>query len=208
MPMIVITGGIGAGKSTALRQFQELGAHCADADEVAHRLYAPGTPLLQDIARLFGQEMLKEDGSLDRPRLARRVFARPEDLQRLNGATHPAIRRELSRLESLAAPRPLFAAIPLWHESGWAMPAIPVIAVWCPPELQWQRLRQRGWSPQEIAVRLQSQHSLEEKRRRADYVLETTGTLEDLRRQCLALLQKLDPGATLPRGREDATPRE
>ena len=63
MPMIVITGGIGAGKSTALRQFQELGAHCADADEVAHRLYAPGTPLLQDIARLFGQEMLKEDGS-------------------------------------------------------------------------------------------------------------------------------------------------
>ncbi|MGN0866241.1 MAG: dephospho-CoA kinase [Oligosphaeraceae bacterium] len=193
--MIVITGGIGAGKSTALRLFQELGARCADADQVAHRLYAPGTPLLAAIAQCFGQEILTPEGALDRPRLARRVFALPQALRQLNQLTHPAIRQELARQEALAAPRPLFAAIPLWYESGWHRPRIPVIAVWCPPETQFLRLRERGWSPEEIRARLASQLSLEEKRRRADYVLETTGTLEELQEKCRLLLQRLDPQA-------------
>lgn len=195
MPMIVITGGIGAGKSTALRLFQELGAHCADADQVAHQLYAPGTPLLAAIAQCFGQDMLTPEGALDRPRLARRVFGQPQALRQLNQLTHPAIREELSRREAQAAPRPLFAAIPLWYESGWHQPRIPVIAVWCSPETQFSRLRERGWSPEEIRARLATQLSLEEKRRRADYVLETTGTLEELREKCQQLLLRLDPEA-------------
>ncbi len=195
MSMIVITGGIGTGKSTALRLFQEWGAHGADADQVAHQLYAPGTPLLAAIAQAFGQDLLTPEGALNRPRLAQRVFSHPLALQQLNQLTHPLIRQELSRLEALAAPRPLFAAIPLWYESGWHQPHIPVIALWCPPETQFLRLRQRGWSPEEIRARLASQLSLEEKRRRADYVLETTGTLEELREKCRLLLQRLDPQA-------------
>lgn len=196
--MIVITGGIGAGKSAVLAAFRSLGAHCADADDLAHQLYAPGTPLLEEILAHFGEagELRNPDGSLNRAALAKRVFADAEALSWLNQAVHPCVRAEFARLEKLAFPEPLFAAIPLWYESGWPTAAEPtkVIAVWCPPETQRERLRMRGWDDAEIQRRLHAQLSMDEKRRRADYVIETTGSLAELREKCAVLLKTLAEG--------------
>lgn len=189
--MIVITGGIGCGKSAVLANFREMGAHCADADDIAHALYEPGTPAIAAIAEHFGRELILEDGRLNRPALAKIVFAQPEALKWLDNLLHPLIRAEFARLEAEAAPEPLFAAIPLWYESGWAVPGTKVIAVWCTPEMQLERLRKRGWDDEEIKRRLASQISMDEKRDRADYVIETTGTLEELRDKCGKMLSKL-----------------
>lgn len=189
--MIVITGGIGCGKSAVLANFRALGAHCADADDIAHALYAPGTNPLQDILQHFGSDLLLPDGSLNRPELGRRVFGHPKELVWLNDLLHPLIRAELSRLDRAAAPEPFFAAIPLWYETGWSMPRTKVIAVWCTPEMQRERLRKRGWDDDEIRRRLTAQLSIDEKRDRADYVIETMGTLEELREKCAVLLQRL-----------------
>ncbi len=189
--MIVITGGIGCGKSAVLANFRALGAHCADADDIAHGLYDPGTETLQAILRHFGDDLRLPDGSLNRPELGRRVFGHPEELAWLNDFLHPKIRAELARLDEEAAPEPFFAAIPLWYETGWTIPDTKVIAVWCTPEMQLERLRKRGWDDGEIQRRLASQLSMDEKRDRADYVIETTGTLEELHEKCVVLLQKL-----------------
>lgn len=189
--MIVITGGIGCGKSAVLANFREMGAHCADADDIAHSLYEPGTVALDAIAKHFGKGLIQEDGRLDRPALAKVVFSCPEALQWLDNLLHPLIREELSRLEQAAAPQPFFAAIPLWYEAGWAIPGTKVIAVWCTHEMQMERLRARGWDDGEISRRIASQLSMDEKRNRADYVIETTGTLDELRDKCRKLLSEL-----------------
>ncbi len=195
MSLIVITGGIGAGKSTVLKCLEKLGAQCVDADVLAHRLYEPGTPLLAEILEHFGSGLKKEDGSLDRRMLGQKIFADPRERQWLEQRMHPAIRESLDRLEKAAAPRPLFAAIPLWYESGWhrMRPAQAVVAVCCPPEIQRHRLLQRGWTQKEIQHRLDAQLPMEEKRRRADVVIDTTGSLDELQERCSKLLLRWLP---------------
>ena len=191
--MIVVTGGIGAGKSTVLKLLREMGAICADADEISREICRKGTPALAEIARHFGSDVLTDDGELNRPALARFVFSNPNELAWLNALLHPMILAELERLDRQAAPQPLFAAIPLWHEAKWrpASGVKAVVAVWCTPEMQLERLRGRGWDDEEIRRRTATQISMDEKRRNADYVLETTGTIQELREKCQGLLQLL-----------------
>lgn len=195
MSLIVITGGIGAGKSTVLKCLEKLGAKCVDTDVLAHQLYEPGTPLLTEILAHFGDDLKKEDGSLDRRLLGRKIFADPRERQWLEQRMHPAIRESLGLQEKAAEPQPLFAAIPLWFESGWyrVRPAQAVVAVCCPPEIQWHRLLQRGWTPTEIRHRLDAQLPMEEKRRRADVVIDTTGSLDELQDKCSRLLLRWLP---------------
>ena len=76
--MIVVTGGIGAGKSTVLKLLREMGAICADADEISREICRKGTPALAEIARHFGSDVLTDDGELNRPALARLVFSNPD----------------------------------------------------------------------------------------------------------------------------------
>lgn len=186
--MIVITGGIGCGKSTALAAFADLGRRVADADEVVHALYAPGTPLLSQIAGEFGTEILAPGGALNRTALAQRVFGDDGARRRLEELTHPAVMAQLREMDAAASGR-LFAAVPLWYEAGLEslQPASAVIAVWCSDLLQHTRLRSRGWSDEHIRCRLSAQLSKEEKLRRADYGLINNGTLAELKQQCAVI---------------------
>jgi len=182
--LVVITGGIGAGKSTVLAKFRALGHACVDADDIAHSLYTPDGEATAAIARHFGAEVLSADGTPDRKRLAAKVFGNDAELQWLNGLVHPLVRKRIDEAARAAAPKPLFAAIPLWYESGWQIEGTTVVAVWCSRETQLERLRQRGWSDDEIARRLATQLSMDEKYARADYGIVTDCSWERLEAQC------------------------
>ena len=184
MPLIVITGGIGTGKSTVLKAFSELGAHCLDTDEVAHALYAPGAPAWQPIREHFGDEMVLPDGTLDRRALAARIFHNPAELAWLNALLHPMIRQQMMNEVAKVAPKPLFSAVPLWYEIGWELPHTQVIATWCGKTQQRERLRMRGWDDEEIDRRIASQISADEKLNRADFGVLTIASLEILKKQC------------------------
>ncbi len=193
MSLVVITGGIGAGKSTILKRFAQMGAVTIDADEAVHRLYTPGSPVVAAIAGHFGTDVLAANGELDRKALAAKVFGQPLELAWLNGLIHPRVRKLLVATSEAIAPRPLFAAVPLWYECGWQneQPA-KVIAVWCDSETQLQRLRQRGWSDGEIQARLKTQLSMDEKLRRADYGIMTNCSWDELDEQCRRVFDKIN----------------
>jgi len=193
--IVVITGGIGAGKSTILKRFTALGAHCVDADEVAHSLYEPESAVTAAIAAHFGAAVIGSDGRPDRKALAAKVFNNPSELAWLNGVTHPAIRQRIDEAAAAVAPEPLFAAIPLWYESGWSIPGVTVVATWCSAPVQMERLRQRGWSDEESRRRIASQISMDEKFARADYGIITECSWERLAQQCAEILRRIRAGS-------------
>ena len=185
--MIVITGGIGCGKSTVLKQFSAFGRQVADADDLTHALYVPGSPLLAELAREFGAGILTSDGALDRATLAQIVFAQPDALAKLEALIHPRVFNRLRELDEDAYGK-LVAAIPLWYECGGAekFPGVPpkVVSVWCNDAIQWERLRARGWSDEHITQRLDAQFNKDTKLRYADFGIINNGTLQELTEQC------------------------
>ncbi|MBO7741097.1 MAG: dephospho-CoA kinase [Victivallales bacterium] len=192
MPLIVITGGIGAGKSTVMKYFAECGCSCGDADDFVHQLYVPGGEMCRRLAERFGDEVLNSDGSLNRKAVADLVFGNEAELEWLNSQIHPLVRGRIEAEAAAAADKLYFAAVPLWFECGWEGGGdVPVVAVWCDGATQRQRLLKRGWSDDEIRARLARQLSMDEKLKRADYGIMTACSWEETRRQCDILLQRL-----------------
>jgi dephospho-CoA kinase len=196
--VIGLSGGIGSGKSTVARMLAGLGAVVIDADAIAHELQAPGTPVLAEIAREFGAEILLPDGSLDRPALARRVFADPEARRRLGEITHPAVGREmLRRLEAArAAGAPLVVMDnPLLFEGrvrrGEAERG-EAILVYAPPETQVARQMARDGVTREFALqRMAAQLPIDAKRALATWVIDNGGSLAETERQVRQLIATL-----------------
>jgi dephospho-CoA kinase len=208
--VVGLTGGIGTGKSTVARLLAGLGAVVIDADAIVHELQAPGTPLLAQIAAAFGPEVLRPDGSLDRERLGRLVFADPAARKRLNDLVHPAVGSEmLRRLEAAkASGAPLVVLdIPLLLEGRAARGADParsktasdlageVIVVYAHEAQQLERQVARDGSSREHALqRIRAQLSIEEKRTLADFVIDNSGSPADTERQVRELYAKLTAG--------------
>jgi dephospho-CoA kinase len=120
MLVIGLTGGIGSGKSAASRCFEALGVPVVDADQVAREVVEPGEPALAEIAASFGADLVRADGTLDRPRLRERVFSAPDARRRLEAILHPRIRARMrERLAGLPADTPYaVCVIPLLFETG------------------------------------------------------------------------------------------
>jgi len=178
-----LTGGVGAGKSTVSRLLVELGAVLIDGDALAREVVARGTPGLEQVVEEFGPELLTPDGDLDRPALGRVVFADEGARRRLEAITHPLIFEKYAELEAAAPPGALVVHdIPLLAESGRADTFDEVVVVDAPPELQVERMmRDRGWTREEAESRIAAQASREDRLAIATYVIENTGTLDDLR---------------------------
>jgi dephospho-CoA kinase len=191
-----LTGGVASGKSTVARYFQDLGAHIIDADRIGHEAIEPGRAAYREIINHFGKEILDPNGCIDRKKLGPMVFAEPHQLRALNAIVHPRI---IARTEELAAKHQrqnpqavVMVDAALIFESRIGGSLNKVIVAWCRPEQQVERLMAKaGVSREEAERRIQAQMPVEEKRRRADYLIDCSGSMEETRRQAAAIYVEL-----------------
>ncbi|PWV99450.1 dephospho-CoA kinase [Paenibacillus cellulosilyticus] len=193
---IGLTGGIACGKSTVSAMLTELGAHVVDADRVAREVVLPGEPALQAIVEKFGQAVLSEDGTLNRPALGSIVFGQADRLRELEAITHPAIRKrmraQMEQAESLEADPIVVADIPLLYETEQQSSYEGVIVVYVPHEVQRDRLMKRNsLAVEEAERRIGLQMDIERKRSMANWVIDNSGTLEETRKQVEQLWNSL-----------------
>ncbi|MFF8190364.1 dephospho-CoA kinase [Streptomyces bobili] len=180
-----LTGGIGAGKSEVSRLFVACGAVLIDADRIAREVVAPGTPGLAAVVETFGEGVLAEDGSLDRPKLGSIVFADPDRLAALNAIVHPLVGARSRELES-AAPEDAVVVhdVPLLTENGLASLYDVVVVVDAAPATQLDRLvRLRGMTEEDARARMAAQATREQRRQIADIVVDNDVPLPDLERR-------------------------
>ncbi|MGI6678772.1 MAG: dephospho-CoA kinase [Dehalobacterium sp.] len=196
MKIIGLTGGIASGKSTVAKYLRELGAQVIDADEIAREVVLPEQPAYRDIVREFGREILLPDGTLNRQKLGSIIFKNPAARKKLDQITHPAIYREIERqVEEYKAQAPeglVFLDVPLLIETGMHEKVDEVWLTFLPEELQLQRLMERdGFSKSEGEKRLSSQLPLREKIKFAHRVIDTSGLLEETRKQVVDCWEKI-----------------
>jgi dephospho-CoA kinase len=196
MLRVGLTGSIAVGKSYVLSVLAELGCVTFDADKIAHSVMEPGREAHRDIVREFGEDVLAADGSIDRQKLGRIVFADESRRMRLNEIVHPRVIVEQNRLLAEAEARdPDGIAVidaALMIESGGYKRFDKLIVVYCDRETQIERLMRRGQITREDAERrVAAQMSSDEKRRHADYEIDTSGTFEQTRAHVVELHNKL-----------------
>ncbi|WP_415951021.1 dephospho-CoA kinase [Streptomyces sp. KLOTTS4A1] len=193
MLKVGLTGGIGAGKSSVSEMFEAYGAVLIDADRIAREVVAPGTPGLAAVVEAFGEEILAEDGSLDRPRLGSIVFADPERLAVLNGIVHPLVGARSAELERAAdEDAVVIHDVPLLTENGLAPLYDVVIVVDASPQTQLDRLvRLRGMTEQDAKARMAAQATREQRLETADLVIDNDGPLDALEPQVRAVWNEL-----------------
>ena len=183
------------GKSTAAELLVKRGAKVSDSDQLARELVEPGQPALAEIAGAFEDDVLRENGSLDRAKMAALVFNDSTAREKLEGILHPRIREAWqARLDGWAAAgeRLAVAVIPLLFETRAEANFDRIVCMACSPESQRERLRERGWSDDQISSRLEAQMAVDEKMKRSDHVVWTDGTIEAHAAQWDALLSFWD----------------
>jgi dephospho-CoA kinase len=191
-----LTGGVASGKSTVSAILAELGAVVIDADKLAREVVAPGTEGLRQVVEVFGPDILTADGELDRPALGAIVFADEDARRRLEAIVHPLVRQRGRELEAAAPDGALVVHdIPLLAETGQAEKFDAVIVVDAPVETQVERmLSERGWTRENAESRVAAQATREQRRAVATYVIDNTGTLEDLRDRVTEVFEELTGG--------------
>lgn len=177
-----LTGGIASGKSTVAKLFAALGVPLIDTDVLAREIVAPGQPVLQQIARRFGADVLAADGSLDRAALRARVFADPAERKALEALTHPAIRALVEERAALAGGEYQMHVIPLLVETDGRSRVDRVLVVDCSEELQIRRLQARdGATIEQARAILTAQVTRTARLSVADDVIANDGELGALR---------------------------
>ncbi|GKU80117.1 dephospho-CoA kinase [Paenibacillus sp. L3-i20] len=188
--IIGLTGGIASGKSTIGEMLVDLGAKLVDADVIAREIVLPGEPALEAIASLFGQAVLLPDGKLNRPALGAIVFNDAKALSKLEAITHPAIRMRMQeRIHSYVEQNPLqlvIGDVPLLYETKQEHLYEGIMVVYVPAKLQIERLMKRnGMTRENAELRVSLQLDIEEKRKRGDWVIDNSGSLEETKQQVL-----------------------
>jgi len=195
--IIGLTGNIATGKSQVLDILAELGAYVVDADARVHRLFRPGTAVYRQVVAAFGPEALDATGEIDRRRLGERVFADPQELQRLERIVHPAVieavQEELKRVAEAGQHQVAVVEAIKLIESGMADGLCDELwVVHATPEQQVDRLvRARGMAPEEARQRVAAQPPQAAKEARADWIIDNSGSLEETRRQLEAAWERL-----------------
>jgi dephospho-CoA kinase len=194
-----LTGGIACGKSTVAKMFADVGARIIYADKVAHDLYHPGQPVYEALVKHFGPEIVQADGEIDRGRLASLAFneGRVEELNRI---VHPAvIRRQQDLMHEIGSREPnavIMVEAALIFEAGAKNRFEKMIVVTCHPEQKITRYARRAnicneAGAAEVVRRSKAQLADEEKVRRADYVIDNSGSLDRTRQQVERIFAEL-----------------
>lgn len=182
MIRVGLTGGMGAGKSTVAKTFLDRGAYLVDADKVAREVVEPGSPGLAALVEAFGDDILADDGSLNRAVLAAKAFADDEQRGRLNAITHPLVGARTQELLAAAPPEAIVVQdIPLLVESHTAPFFHAVVVVDADEELRVHRLTTaRGLDEADARARIAAQATETQRREVADAWLDNSGTPDEL----------------------------
>jgi dephospho-CoA kinase len=198
MRRVALTGGIATGKSHVRAQFEQLGVPTVDADKLARDVVAPGTPGFDAVVARFGRGVLDASGALDRRKLASLVFANSQARHDLEQIVHPAVRRAIDEWFGSLRERPpglAIADIPLLYETGREGDFETVVVTACTPEAQIERIMSRdGLTDFEARARIAAQLPIDEKVRRANYVIRTDGTVDDTNGQVREVFGRLVGG--------------
>jgi dephospho-CoA kinase len=196
MLKVGLTGGIACGKSFVGETLAGKGCLLIQADELGREVMAPGGEAYEGVVKEFGPEILASDGTIDRRKLAARVFGNSDRLARLNALVHPAvIRLEEERIADFARREPQGIAVveaAILIETGSYKRFDKMILVICREEQQMERaMRRTGAAEADVRARLDSQMTVDEKRKFADFVIDTSGEKGDTLRQTLAIYEEL-----------------
>lgn len=196
MLRVGLTGSIATGKSLVSRYLQELGAHNIDYDQLSRAVVEPDLPAWQDIVGYFGEGILQPDRKLDRTKLGKIVFSDEAKRKKLESFIHPRVYAEANQQEKAFVESDPHAMVvhevPLLFEVGRDRVMDKTVVVYASEDNQLKRLMARdGMSEEDARSRIKSQMSVEDKRRRADYVIDNNGTMEETKRQVQDLYRKL-----------------
>ncbi len=195
MRRLGLTGGIASGKSAVAAMLRDLGFSVLSADAVAHQLMDPGQPAHDEILQEFGPAVLTSDGHIDRPKLASIVFSDPAKLARLNNIIHPRVEKmmlqQFDDWERGGIRDAVFVEAALLIESGFDKKLDGLVVAWCQPEQQIERLLARGMSELEARQRVGAQLPVEEKKKRATYAIDCSGTVSETLAQVRELAARL-----------------
>ncbi len=185
MKTIGLTGGIASGKSTVGAIFKSFGAHLIDADEIVRDIVKEGTPVWQEIVELFGRDVLKPNGSIDRIKLGALVFRDEEKRRALENIIHPrvytVIEDRIKEIQRNEADAIVVLDIPLLIETGYHKKVNKVVLVYVDRRIQLERLIERGLSESEAEERINAQIPMEEKKAYADYIIDGSSRIEYLK---------------------------
>lgn len=196
MIQVGLTGGLATGKSFVGQELQRLGCHLLKADELGHKLLEKDGPCYEPVLAAFGRAILDAAGNIERKRLAMVVFNEGGALEKLNSIIHPAVfAYEADWLKSVAEQEGQAIAIveaAILIETGSYKNFDKLIVTWCPEEVMIERAISRaGWSREETLRRIAKQMPAAEKKSYADYVIDTSGTLESTLEQTRAVYAAL-----------------
>jgi dephospho-CoA kinase len=184
MLWVGLTGSIGTGKSTVALILKSLGYQVVDADFFAHQVLSRGEKAYELVLQNFGPEILQQDQSIDRKKLAQVVFQNADKLQLLESIVHPEVKNRVEMQKQIfknANEQIVFYDVPLLFEKNMQGDFDKVVVVACATELQQQRLRTRNnWTDAEINSRLKAQLPIEIKIKSADFIIDNNGSLLDL----------------------------
>jgi len=208
---ICVTGGIACGKNLAGATLAKLGVPVIDADQVCHAMMQSGGPFFKRLVAAFGEGIVGSDGEIDRGFLGRRVFADEKELKRLNRLAHPGVMRTIEAwiVEQAGGGAGrlgiIVALVPLVYEAEWERAWDWIICVGAPMSVQVERLKLRGLTPAEARARIAAQWPVEEKMRRADYVVFNGGTPDCARRQTVRIFDDIVQHMEKKHGRNPST---
>jgi dephospho-CoA kinase len=199
---VALTGGIATGKSYCLPKFAALGAATIDADVLAHQAVAPGTAGFDAVRSRFGESVVSAQGGLDHKAMARIIFADPDSRRALEAIVHPAVYAAIDRwqrsLDQAGQGRIGIADIPLLYETGREVDFDVVIVTTCDRDQQIARLMARSGLPRDEALRrIGAQMPVEEKTRKATYVIDTSGSFAQTDEQVKQVWDELGNRRTL-----------
>ena len=187
MKIVGLTGGISSGKSTVSSYLKQLKIPVIDADEVARKVVEPNSQGAIEIRKTFGSDVFEEDGSLNRQKLGALIFSNAENRQKLDELLQPLIKiMILDEIEEYRqkGENMIVLDLPLLFEKQYEELCEEIIVVYIPKELQLERLMRRNqYTKQEALSRIDSQLSIEEKRKRATVLLDNQGTIQQLYHQ-------------------------